>query len=281
METQKQVKKELKTKNFYLMVYERLKIGSKPTSIAKDLFFNSNNPMQRLQYYLNRLSREEIIAKKGYGVWEVKKEVKDFSIGVRVEKPITNLHALNINFPILKGIIRDEDWEVKNKLNNWMPKYKGLDILNGLTIRNNNNKSITIMARSRNISNVDEVDELARKIQAYAYGYFRKEGVILDIMGCRVKNINLATEDKKAESMVRKGEKFELGLNKKAEKVFPKDDIDAKAWIDGSPFKFSAETNDKEWKRLYLTMPFNVHNIYTLFSEMAINISLFAKESAS
>lgn len=277
----KEVKKEVKSKNFYLMVYDRIKIGNKPKSIAEDLFPDSKNPMQRLQYYLNQFSKEGIIAKKGYGVWEVKKEVKDFSVGTRVDKPKTNLHALNIKFPILKGIIKDDDWEVKEKLKNWLPKYKNLHILGGLTIKNNNNKSITVQVHSRDIHNVDEVDELARKVQAYLYEYFRKDGIILDILGCEVKNINLATEDKEVESMRHKGERFELDLNKKAEKIFPKDNMDGKAWIDGSPFRFSAETNDKKWKELYLTMPFDIHNLYALFGEMSENIALFAKESAS
>ena len=60
--------------------------------------------------------------------------------------------------------------------------------------------------------------------------------------------------------MIKKGEKFELDLKKYAEKILPKDEIAAKAWIDGSPFKFTAETNDKEWKRAYLSMPFNIQN---------------------
>lgn len=273
MNNEQEVKKEVKSTNFYLSsIYKKIKaIGRLPTL---------NLTKQSLQYYINILKKQGIIAKKGYGIWEVKKEVKDFLIGVEVEKPLTNLHALQLTFPILKGNIRDEDWQVKNKLNNWIPKYKDIDAFGGLTFRNNNNKSLTIMVKSRNIKNLEEIDELSIKIRTYIFEYFRKEGIILDFLGCKVTNLNLATEDKHSQSMRRKGEKFELDLSKKAEKILPKDDINAKAWIDGSPFEFSAETNDKEWKRLYLTMPFNVHNIYYLFSEIAQNMSLFAKESA-
>lgn len=272
-----QIEKQLKTKNFYLTdIVENLKLGWKPSDI---IFLLEISP-QKLQYYLNILKKHGIIKKIGYGTWELQKELQTSSIGLSIAKSATNLHALNINFPILKGTIKDEDWKIKNKLNHWLPKYKKLDILGGLNIRNNNNKSITVFIESRDIKNVDEVDELAMKVKAYVYDYFRKEDVILDIMACKVNNINLATEDKQAESMRKKGETFVLDLGKKAEKIFPKDDIDSKAIIDGSPFKFSAETNDKEWKRLYLTMPFNVHNIYYLFSELTQNMSLFAKESA-
>lgn len=268
-------KKQVKKENLYLSIYNLIKEGVSLKGICYDFGISK----QSLQYYITKLKEQGLIVKKGYGTWEVKKEIKDFSVGVSINKPTTNLHALNINFPILKGKIMDDDWKVKNKLNNWIPKYKNLDILGGLNIRNNNNKSITVFVHSRDIKNVDEVDELSRKVQAYVYDYFRKEGVILDILGCKVNNLNLATEDKHSESMRKKGETFVLDLGRKAEKIFPKDSIDAKALIDGSPFKFSAETNDKKWKELYLTMPFNVHNIYYLFSEIAQSMSEFAKES--
>ncbi|GAH91452.1 unnamed protein product, partial [marine sediment metagenome] len=51
---------------------------------------------------------------------------------------------------------------------------------------------------------------------------------------CQTKNLNLATQDKEAEEMISKGERFELDLNKIAEKIFKKDRIKGKAWIDGS-----------------------------------------------
>ena len=85
--------------------------------------------------------------KVGYGTWEATKDFKEINktgknqpLGMRVERPTTNLHSLQITIPILKGKIKDSNWQLKNKLNNWIPKYKGLNILGGLTIRNNNNK---------------------------------------------------------------------------------------------------------------------------------------------
>jgi len=236
---------------------------------------------QNVQYYINHLKDNGNIKKIGYGTWEVKKEVKEFSLGRRADKPTTNLHALNIKIPILKGKIRDSDWQLKEKLNNWLPKYKKLDILGGLTIKNNNNRSISIFAKSRNIKRLDEVDNLSFKIRAYINEYMRLRGVVLDIFNAETKNINMATQDKEAESMIRKGEKFELDLVKKAEKIFPRDNINAKAWIDGSPFKFSAETNDKEWKREYLRMPFSIREMLGIQRYMAESISYVAENYKS
>jgi len=272
-----QVKKRSKKIELYLTIVDEIKNNNSPIDICSKYSISK----QKLQYYLNDLKKEGIIKKIGYGTWEVQKEVQKSSLGLRADKPLTNLHALQIKFPILQGKVKDNDWEIKNKLNNWFPKYKKLDQLGGLTIRNNNNKSITVHAKTRNISSLDEVSNLAFKIRAYINDFFKKQGVILDVFNAETKNLNLATEDKNSESMIRKGEKFELNLNKKSEKIFPQDKIAAKAWIDGSPFKFSAETNDLEWKREYLSMPFRIANMIYVMESMTGNLAYIAENYKS
>ncbi len=272
----KEVKKRSKKKSFYLTVFNLIKSGERLPGICKIL----NISKQNLKYYTDKLKAGGHIARIGYGVWEVKKEVKTFSLGSRVEKPITNLHALQINIPIISGKITEE-WQTKEKLRNWTPKYKELEVLGGLTLKNNNNKSITIFAKSRNILTLDEVDNLAFKIKAYINEYMRLRGVRLDVFNAQTKNLNLATEDKDSESMLRKGEKFELDLKKRAEQIFPKDDINAKAWIDGSPFKFTTESNDKEWKRYYLGMPFSIKEMLGVQRLMAESIRYVAENYES
>ena len=197
------------------------------------------------------------------------------------DKPITNLHALQIRIPILKGTIRDKDWQTKNKLNNWLPKYKNFNVMGGIGFRNNNNKSLTIWVKSRDIKDLNEVDNLAFKLRAFTYDYFKKEDIILDIFNCETKNLNLATEDKEAKGLNRKGEKFELNLMKKAEKIFSKDNIDAKAWVDSSPKPFTAETNDKEWKREYLSMPFRIRDTIDVLNSMSHNLAYVAENYKS
>ncbi len=273
----KEVKKRSKKTDFYLIVFNLIKKGKNPMDISKTLKISK----QRVQYYINHLKNNGNIKKIGYGTWEVKKEVKTSSLGLRGEKPKTNLHSLQITIPILRGKIKDNDWQLKNKLNNWLPKYKKLEILGGLTIRNNNNKSITIWAKSRDIKSLNEVDNLSFKIRAYINEYMKMKGVILDIFNSKVTNLNIATEDKEAQTMLRKGEKFELDLKKRAEQIFPKDNINAKAWIDGSPFKFTAETNDKEWKREYLNMPFRIRDSINLLILMVQDLNYVSKNYAS
>lgn len=273
----KEVKVRSKSKDFYLSIINLLKEGKRPSQIARGL----NISKQRLQFYIKNLKDKGIISKKGYGTWEVKEEVKVIFVGDESDSftsPTTNLHALQINIPILSGEIKGSDWQIGEKLNNWLPKYKKLTILGGITLKNNNNKSITIFANSRDIKKLGEIDKLTFKILKYAEYFFKvKYDVLLDITDAEVKNLNIATEDKHSKEMIRKGEKFELNLNKKAEKILPKDKINAKAWIDGSPFKFSAETNDKEWKRAYLQMPFTMQNTMTAVNYIAQNYASHVK----
>lgn len=232
---------------------EIIKLILKENLTIKQIAIRRGISIQAVYKTIKKLRNKGILERISCGV---------FWLGTRdAKKPITNLHALQINIPILQGKIRDKEWLINEKLNNWIPKYKKLTILGGITLKNNNNNSITAFCHSRNIEDVEEVQNLAFRIRAYLYEFFKKQDVILDIFNCKTSNLNLATEDKEAQSMNRKGHKYTLDLNKKAGKIFEIDDINGKAWIDGSPFKFSAETNDIDWKKAYLSMPFNIYYI--------------------
>jgi len=276
------------SKKFYFIIYTKFKEGSYPTKLARELKMTKQN----LEYYFIPFKKQGIIRKIGKGVWEVVKELtnkdiqeliknrskKNLSLGTTNNKPKTNIHSFQIKFPILEGIVRDSDWEVKERLKHWIPKYKKINNLGGLTLKNNNNKSISIWIKSRGINNLEEVNILADKVKIFIYEYFMlKHNVILDLENCQVKNMHLATEDINSESRIRKGERFELDLNKKAEKIFPKDNRNSKAWIDGSPYKFTAETNDLEWKREYLGMPFRMRNMEKAIIYVAENYASHVK----
>lgn len=284
--------------NFYLIIYETLSNDGKLSDIVDKYGISKQN----LNFYANKLKSlgiiERVNKKNVYLGWKVLKtlnkeqlleEVKvkkvkgksKTSIGTR-ERPETNLHALQVKIPILSGKINDSEWEIKEKLTNWIPKYTKLKELGGLRIKNNNNKSITVWAEQKSIRNVDEVHKLTHAILLYLGSYFNvKYSVKLDTINAQVKNLDIATEDKEADHMRGKGEKFTLNLNKECEKILKNDrGRKAKAWIDGSPYKFSAETNDTEWKREYLNMPFSIkHLVYSLpaLEEYNRNLKLHLK----
>jgi len=259
------MKKRTKKINFYLSIIEGIRQNKSPSKIAKELGIS----IQSLNYYIKDLKKEGYITKRGYGVWGILKELKKSSIGTR-DKPVTNLHAFNLIFPILSGKIEDSEWEIKEKLNHWIPKYKKLETLGGITIKNNNNKSISVFVKSRDIKNLSEIHNLAFKIRAYLQEYFKlKYNVILDIFNCETKALHLATEDRDAEEMLSKGETYKLKLGKKARKIFKKDNMDAYVELDNSPYPFSAETNDLDWKKSYIQMPFTIKGLAASFPLLA------------
>lgn len=261
-----QVKKRSRGKgstSFYLAIFNFIKDGKSPFAISKQL----NISKQKVHYYTKILKERGFIDKHSNGNWFVK--VKDFSLGTR---PTTNLHALQIHIPILSGSINADDWEIKEELKNWTPKYKKLGILGGLTLKNNNNKSVSIFVHSRDLNDLKEIDALAFDVRNWAVEFFKKEySVILDLFAAEVKSLHIATSDQNSEGMNSKGERFELDLDKKAAKVFPKDKINAKAWIDPTPFSFTAETNDKDWKKAYLSAPFAIQEIREISGYIAKN----------
>lgn len=266
MGNKKEVKINRSSKNnygFYLAIFNFIKNGKSPSFISKTLQVSK----QKIYYYTKILKSKGIIDKHSNGNWFVK--VKTFSLGTR---PKSNLHAFQIKIPISTGNIGIKDWEVKEELKNWTPTYKTFKDLGGITVKNNNNKSISLFIHTRDIKELNEIDDLGKDVVNWARETFWRDfQVKLDISKAETKVLHIATQDQTSEEMIKQGEKFELDLNKKAEKVFPKDKIDAKAWIDGSPFSFTAETNDKEWKRAYLNMPFTMKDSLNLLNYIAKN----------
>lgn len=262
-----------RSKNFYLIVLQHIRQGSNPAEISKNLKITK----QQLNYYISTLKKLGCIEKIGYGTWkyvkdldikEVKKRSKkNSSMGVRDKKrDLTDIHTLNIKFPIISGKLHDKDWEVKNKLNNWLPKYKEFDNFEGLTIRNNNNKSINIWLKPRKVDIIKDpyfVEKLAFKVKSYFFEYFKnKHNVILDVMEAETKNVHLETQSQEMlEGKMKKGELTIFHLGRKASKIFPKDNRDAEVHFDNSPDPFMAGTNDTEWKREFAFMPIFVREI--------------------
>lgn len=288
------------SKNFYFTIYRLIQAGDYPSKIAQDLDISK----QKVKYYTDFLQERKIIRKLSktnpYAGWEILKDLneKDLlkevkkrskkisSLGVRErDLPLTDVHAFNIRFPILSGKLHDKDWEIKNKLKNWLPKYKKFDNFKGLTVRNNNNKSITVMLKARKIDLIKDpyaVEKLGIKIKAYFHEYFKaKHEVVLDIFEAETKNIHLETQDNdKLDRVLKKGEVFEVDLGKKAAKIFHKDNRGAKAWMDNSPDPNMIGTNDTDYKRDLLFMPIKtkeIHRSLPLLAEYNRNLKLHIK----
>lgn len=62
-----------KKMDLYLTIYNQIKHGKNPATISKDLKISK----QKINYYIRQLKDKGLIKKIGYGVWEVRKEVKN------------------------------------------------------------------------------------------------------------------------------------------------------------------------------------------------------------
>lgn len=295
-----------KGKNFYLYIYREISRGRMPNDIRGDNYLNTGKrefSKQNMTYYLNFLSKKVKIIKRVdpknvYLGWKVLKRLSDDDFKALFEKEVKkrgkkkasigtrglqvsefNLHALHIKIPILKGVVNIEEWDtLQEKFNNWIPHYKKEKALGGLTLKNNNNKSISIYVHPRNFDPLDLhfEEKLAFKVKVYAQEYFKsKHSVILDIWESETKNIDIAKDEKELKGKLRKGEKFSYDLGYKAKKIFPNDNMDAKVWLDSSPFPQTRETNDLDYKEAVVLSPLltreihgAVESIYSKFPAM-------------
>lgn len=262
MRSKQQVNK--KRENVYLhYVLKYLDQGLCPAQVAQKI----GTSKQNLNRYIQKCKNKGFIKKIGYGVWEVSrqgkqevnKEVNTSALGtLQFLKERTNLHALNITIPVLKGVVNLEgDGGYKQlPLDGWTPEYKKLSgILQGVTFKNNNNKSVSVQLWGRDIEKLNEVYGLVFKGLAYATSYFKEKGVVLDPFNARVSSIHISTRAEDLDRVLNKGEKIEVLLNRKAERILPGDrEREAKAWMDSSPYN-GVETDDLEYKRNYLMMP--------------------------
>lgn len=117
MVEQKEVKKEVQSRGFYLTLFERLKQGKTPIEISKEF----NISKQNLNYYIRKLKQKGLVEKKGYGVWEVggqiehaltlsKKTIRGhaFIWKINLNKEIDWKNVLkqsNINFKLVRNCI--------------------------------------------------------------------------------------------------------------------------------------------------------------------------------
>jgi len=159
MEEVKQVKTQLRSKNFYLTVYDQIKQGIRPSKICK----NFNISKQKLNYYLSTLKRAGLIKKIGYGVWETIKEFDEKK--VKETTRLTRYQPVNIKPDFVRGHAFQFKLKIP-KLRNWnkredILKNKGIEfkelshLINGgqeITIKGKKiwltNKSIIIFEKS-------------------------------------------------------------------------------------------------------------------------------------
>jgi len=176
-----EVKKSTESKNFYLFIYNQIKLGKNPSKIAKELRISK----QKLNYYIRFLKENGYIRKISYGVWETAKPLtKEVKKSTRV--------ALNNSKKIFTSLkpdsVRGHAFQFKlllpSELRNWHRKeeilqqlgipFKKLAIKGAISITHNGkkiwltNKSIIIYEKESFIS------ETAKESKSLAIYHFLK-----------------------------------------------------------------------------------------------------------
>lgn len=247
-----------------------------------------NISQRTLKRYRKTLKELGIINKIGYGTWEISNSFKDKSNEEIINyiktntKKVTkqgdkksslgckkaNLHALNINIPVETGVINlKEMGGYESKLNNWVVQYKRIPNL-GITLRNNNNKSLNIFLWSREIFDYLAIPSLCHTVVHIVCSLFKEKGVILDYFGWRVTTLHLMIKNEDLDQVLNKGLKIEVLLNRPTEKISENDITqEAKAWVDKTPYG-GVETNDIAYYKNYILMPENMAKMAISMNEL-------------
>lgn len=263
-------------KSFYFTIVSLINQGLAPSQICLKL----NLSKQTVNYYISRLKNDDLIKKIGYGVWEINQpQYRDY---IRRSKNSTlgrkeiftsfftsqdfrsNIHALEILIPIGSGsldLVKDFEGYLQEGLKGWTPEYKRVLSPLGFTLRNNNNKSVSVFLWSREIPRNFDITGLVTGLVAYVYDLLKKKDVILNIFEAKLKTLHLSVSNKDLDRVFNKGERFEVLLGRACDKVLPKDEErEAKAWVDSSPY-LGVETNDIRYKNNLVLMPERVESL--------------------
>ena len=101
-------------KSFYLLVFELLKTGLRPSKICIKLSISK----QSLNYYLATLKRAGLIKKLGYGTWEILKEFDEKE--VKIIPGVANNNSLKeVKIDSVRGHGLQFVLKIPNNLHNW------------------------------------------------------------------------------------------------------------------------------------------------------------------
>lgn len=242
----------------------------------KDIASRRKTTTQAVYKALKKLEAKGIVKRVDVGIWElsqytIQPPVTTGSMrGLKNQESQTlkegqaNLHALEMDIPILKGdldLVKDFKGYVTKAMRGWVPQYKRFMGPLGFTVRNNNNKSISLFLFSREIPRNFDVTNLCLRTVFKAYKLMEEKGVILDYMSASVKNLNISVRNQDLDKVFNKGEKFEVLLGRQTKKIFEKDkEREAAAWVDSSPY-LGVETNDLRYKENLIMVPERVERM--------------------
>lgn len=179
----KEVKKSIRKKDFYLSIYLQLKQGLYPSQIARELKCSK----QKVSYYLSSLKKAGLVKKIGYGVWEVVKEFnpKEVKKSTRVatinpQKIFTSLkqdsvrgHAFQFKLQLPEDL---RNWDKREQILSQLGiKFKPLNLFGGGQSIDFKGRKIHLTKKSIIIYEKESfISDLAKDSQSQAVSHFLK-----------------------------------------------------------------------------------------------------------
>lgn len=296
--------KSSKNMDFYFTILDSLRLNYKNS--MNDIANKLGTSKQNIYFYTEKLKRLKLLERIGKA-WQLTEnankilEHKDSKSilaiildksesgksndsirmmikGVLGESPLIqnieniDLHALNIKMPILSGKADFTELggrEIKG-FKNWSPQYLKKYQPIELSIRNNNNRSISIFIKSKKIKKLNEVYDIVAVAKMFVFNDLSRRfpDLKLDIVNSETQNINLAKHEKQAEERLKKGDVIKQFFDKDRRKILEKDpNQQSYAMVDTSPDP-SIETNDLDYIYSLIRMPFNIENTQKNLAEL-------------
>jgi len=310
--SKKTSKKQVKTDNFYFYILSSL--NDNPNQSMQDIGNKLSLSKQNISYYTRQFKDKELIEKVGYGTWQVtenaikilkKPNAMEFLLVVldkhQTSKnnsfirndergfrgfPMINynkrmdMHNIQLKIPILSGQIdlKKQGGKITKGFRNWIPEYLEIYQPIKMTVRNNNNKSLSVFLASGKIKGLSDIETIISNARVYLQTYFKQHDVNLDFHNTQVIKTEIAREDDVAKDKLNKGDKILERFNKNRKKILPKDpNQQSQAWLDTSPDP-SIETNDIDYMYAYLRMPFNIEQSMKIISMQNNNLARLTEQ---
>ncbi len=230
---------------------------------------------KRLDHYIRRLKRWNLIVKVSYGTWDLtpkgvevlarSKELQLKTSGwyelVVLGKgtPVRLEFCARIIMPIVKELEHSHLFDIQRKTGEYLftqiPHY---DI--GLTIQKTTANNVIVYVHHTKLNDPDDLEVTIRKVIRWTKEYLSsKRMLIVDDTAARVAYLKHGLHDPMTKKAVPKGVDETVSLGRPTAKILPADKpVEARVWYDSSPDETTIHSNDTTYVKRYLLMPENL-----------------------
>jgi hypothetical protein len=232
---------------------------------------------KRIDHYVRRLKRWNLIVRVGYGAWdltpkgiEVLARSKELQLKksrwnelvLSDKKPIRLEFCARILIPVIKELENSHLFDIERKTGEYLftqiPHY-GI----GLTIQKTRKNNILVYVHHTELSDPADLEVTIRKVIRWTKEHLASRRIVLiDDTQARTSYLKYGLHDPMTKEAVPEKTQEVVDLGRPTEKVLPADvPVQAKAWFDKSPDETTIHSNSTTYIRRYLLMPETLANM--------------------